>query len=343
MNTKTANIEAFLLEKINSGEYPSLSKLPSQLTLMQKFNCSRITVQRALANLSASGFIGAARGSGTFVRPGPYDRPVKEVVIVSESAALSRDNYFAAMLYSLDTGGLPVHWVNQQMIERHPGEFFTPGQLVIWMLPGEKQIMQMHHLQRKGIAQLLINRTYDGFNYVTTDSWAGISEGLEVFFDGEKVRRIALVSGAPDDRVSFLKERLIAFYEECIRHQVNILPQWICKIPFSDIIKDHAVIAGKLFSGENPPRKIFIPEESLLSPVIMAASSCHLQLNRDYQILVFGQGICTPEQPGLFMLHQPMHAFRREVERFIRRTAGGDNSLFQVRLATELHTWPGKE
>ncbi|MBO5668502.1 MAG: GntR family transcriptional regulator [Lentisphaeria bacterium] len=339
MKTKTADIENFLLQKIHSGEYAPESKLPSQHTLMQRFNCSRITVQRALSNLAAAGFIDAARGSGTFVRPGPYGQPVKEVIIVSESPASSRENYFAAMLYSLDTGTLPVHWINQQFINRHSEKFFVPGQLVIWMLPRERDISQMYYLQSKGIAQLLINRTYDDFNYVTTDSWAGISDGLEAFFADGANREIALVSGFPDDRVPFLQERLIAFYEECIRHQVNILPQWIGKFPYQEMQKDHKLIADRLFAGKRPPRKIFIPEESLIAPTIMAASKYQLQLNRDYQILVFGQGICIPEQPGLFMLHQPMHAFRREVERFIRRTVNGDTSPFRMRLATELHTW----
>ena len=46
-----------LKERIESGAYPVGQLLPSENTLLEEFGCSRNTVRRAIAELTADGYV----------------------------------------------------------------------------------------------------------------------------------------------------------------------------------------------------------------------------------------------------------------------------------------------
>ncbi|MBR7121531.1 MAG: GntR family transcriptional regulator [Lentisphaeria bacterium] len=332
MKTKTAGVEQYLLNRITGGEYAPHAKIPSQFKLMQHFSCSRVTVQRALNNLIRAGILYSSRGSGTFVRPGPYNGRVQELVIVSQYADNSPDFPFSEMLFNLQTP-LPIRWVDEEFFDRNPAHFCHPGQAVIWLLPGEKQIMHMYHLRQRNIPQLLINRTYGDFDFVSTDPWSSIREGLNLL----AVRRgdsFAVVSRIPNADAPYLSERLLAFYEECFNLGLNIPPDGIIKRNLSEFSLDSS--SPEIFPDGRIPRRIFIPEELLLAPVIMNASRYNRILGKDYEILVFSQGILIPPRPGLLMMHQPMDEFRQQIEKFIIHINSGSKERFQIRIKTVL-------
>ncbi len=63
-------IKSILEAKILSQEFKENERLPSEAELSQQFNVSRITIQRALADLLKAGLIYRDRGKGTFVTQG---------------------------------------------------------------------------------------------------------------------------------------------------------------------------------------------------------------------------------------------------------------------------------
>lgn len=336
MKTKTAAIEQYLLGKINSGEFSHGKQIPSQFKLMQQFNCSRIIVQRALKNLCGAGVLEAARGRGTFVRDNSGKKVLKEIIIIGESANISPDLPFSEMLCQLNTENIPVRWVDQQFLARHSESFFRPGHAVIWLLPKENQIMLMDNLQLRGIPQLLINRKYGKFNYVCTDAMSSISEGLDRILTADD-REIALVSHPLSAGFPFLAERLLCFYEQCFIRKLQIPEQWIFKRSFKDVTADSAAMGKQLFADpDHRPKTIFIPQENLLTSVLLTASHYGLTVGKDYRILVFSQGITIPPQRGIFMLYQSMELFRSKVEEFLGKILNGDDSPFFVPLKTTL-------
>ena len=68
---KYVKIQNYILDAIQSGKYRPGSKLPTEKELSEKFSVSRITVNKALKELSVAGVLEGVRGSGTFVS----DRP----------------------------------------------------------------------------------------------------------------------------------------------------------------------------------------------------------------------------------------------------------------------------
>ena len=60
-------LETILRRRIQSGEFPLETPLPSEEALGQEYDVSRITVRQALASLERDGLILRRRGKGTFV------------------------------------------------------------------------------------------------------------------------------------------------------------------------------------------------------------------------------------------------------------------------------------
>ncbi len=56
-----------LKRKIEAGEYPAQTMLPSEHELITIYNCSRNTIRRSLAILAADGYVQSVHGKGVYV------------------------------------------------------------------------------------------------------------------------------------------------------------------------------------------------------------------------------------------------------------------------------------
>ncbi|MHC5226251.1 UTRA domain-containing protein [Ignatzschineria sp. LJL83] len=64
---KFKSIKNYLLNSIASGEYPPGSQIPTELELSEKFGVSRMTVNRAVNDLTTQNVLTRTAGKGTFV------------------------------------------------------------------------------------------------------------------------------------------------------------------------------------------------------------------------------------------------------------------------------------
>ena len=62
-----AKVEAALASSILDGTLPATSQLPTEDSLIERFQVSRPTIRKAIQNLSARGLVEIRRGKGTFV------------------------------------------------------------------------------------------------------------------------------------------------------------------------------------------------------------------------------------------------------------------------------------
>lgn len=60
-------LKQFILQRVTSGDWPPSSRIPSENELVQEFSVSRMTVNRALRELTAAGVVTRVQGLGTFV------------------------------------------------------------------------------------------------------------------------------------------------------------------------------------------------------------------------------------------------------------------------------------
>lgn len=70
---KYAQVIQAIRARIESGEYPPGSKLPSETELVAEWGVSRSTIVRALQTLALTGWIVREHGRGSFVKRAPSD------------------------------------------------------------------------------------------------------------------------------------------------------------------------------------------------------------------------------------------------------------------------------
>lgn len=140
---KYAQLIEELRRRIESGEYPPGSLMPSEHQLSDEFQVTRATVVRALRVLRADGWIETQQGKGSFVRGRPAlaglhaQRPGEEalnrdegreqgdLIEVGESAPPPR---VSALLKLADGGQV----LARRRLLRRDGE---PSEIVTWWIP----------------------------------------------------------------------------------------------------------------------------------------------------------------------------------------------------------------
>jgi GntR family histidine utilization transcriptional repressor len=94
-------VKEHILQRMRSGEWPEGARLPSEFDFMEAFGASRMTVHRALREMSAAGFLRRVQGVGTFVR---RDKPSSELLEITDIAQdiLARGHAHRARLLTLE-------------------------------------------------------------------------------------------------------------------------------------------------------------------------------------------------------------------------------------------------
>lgn len=115
--TKTEQVEALVLRRIERGDLSIGSRLPSERVLAARLGVSRVTVVRALDQLRADGVLETKRGSGTHVRP--LDRlldPVAPSSTVTASTVATGDQPLLDLRFATTAAPHDVAEVFQQMV-----------------------------------------------------------------------------------------------------------------------------------------------------------------------------------------------------------------------------------
>ncbi len=86
-------IKRYIVEKIESGEFATTMKIPSEAKLGEKFHTSRMTVNRALRELTAEGLLVRKQGKGSFVAPHREVSALLEVRSVADEIKKRGGNY----------------------------------------------------------------------------------------------------------------------------------------------------------------------------------------------------------------------------------------------------------
>lgn len=80
-------VKSYVLERIETGQWVEGSAIPGEETLARTFAVSRMTVNRALRELSAEGVLHRVQGSGTFVAQRKYQSIVLEIRNIADEVA----------------------------------------------------------------------------------------------------------------------------------------------------------------------------------------------------------------------------------------------------------------
>jgi|SRR5579859_5112968 len=140
---KYAQVIDELRRRMESGEYPPGSLLPSEHQLSEEFQIARPTVVRALRVLRQDGWIETQQGKGSFVRGRPALAGL-ETVRPGEEALNRDESQEAGDLIETSVGQPPARVVAllaqaadgnvlcRRRLVRHEGE---PSEIITWWIP----------------------------------------------------------------------------------------------------------------------------------------------------------------------------------------------------------------
>ena len=80
-------VKAYIMERIESGEWPPETRVPSENELVETMGVSRMTANRALRELTDAGRLVRIQGVGTFVAPRIPQGALLEIKSISEEIA----------------------------------------------------------------------------------------------------------------------------------------------------------------------------------------------------------------------------------------------------------------
>jgi DNA-binding GntR family transcriptional regulator len=86
-----SQLKHLIIEKIESGEFPEESKIPSEQELCDQYDISRPTVRQAISELTNNGYLYKEKGKGTFVAKAKTKVDIKNFSGFTDSILDSQD------------------------------------------------------------------------------------------------------------------------------------------------------------------------------------------------------------------------------------------------------------
>lgn len=108
-------IQRDIERKIMTGEWAQGTRIPSELELVDIYDCSRMTVNKALSSLAASGVIIRKRRSGSYVAPPRIVEPLMQIQDI-KTEVLATDR-----AYHFDTTNRNIRRVDDLVDANHVG------------------------------------------------------------------------------------------------------------------------------------------------------------------------------------------------------------------------------
>ena len=288
---KIAALKELILSDIRSGVLSPGMRIPSRASFMNRCGCARASIDRAVEELVADGFLYSRQGSGTFVaEPQAREEEISRLAIIG-SFKSSRGVWRASNLTPVDPLQqrfkcklYDIHRVGVNLNRIARG-----GTGVVWMYPRYQELMAMDFLDKFHIPQLLIFRIFDNYDYITTDAYASIAHGLE-WLTGEAGKTMGFITSLSDTRFPYVAERQLCFYELAIRQGITVPPEWLCCDYLRDaepVLEMMRSVVRRLFGGARRCRAIYLDTINWYKPFLAAASEFGFRPKRDFHLLVF--------------------------------------------------------
>ncbi|MBS9780567.1 MAG: UTRA domain-containing protein [Moraxellaceae bacterium] len=91
-------IKDYILQAIHNGEWTTGTAIPTEMSLAEQFNVSRMTVNRALKELSEEKVLERRQGSGTFVAQKHFNHTFVEVRNIADDIRHTGKSYRAEVI-----------------------------------------------------------------------------------------------------------------------------------------------------------------------------------------------------------------------------------------------------
>ncbi|MBE6375659.1 MAG: GntR family transcriptional regulator [Lentisphaerae bacterium] len=315
MLSKKSIVIETLLQEIREGKITPGEFIPSRNQLMHRFHCSRTVVENAIAVLTGQGLLAGKQGKGTFVRQTAKNNfePLRKINVISRYDAKSFSSAINCVQFDINDFGLPVEVISPARANAE-SEILTGNDVLnVHINPDFQQLPLLNYLKERDVRQILINREFDGFDRIYTDTLTGFRQGLE-FFRNLPGREICLLARAPEIQYPYQTSRLLSFYQACAERSLPITEKNTMIHPFRKIEKE--IVSVKKFF-QTLPVKIAVLNPELILPLLNLAAGSGLQPGKDFSLLLFDCFLELPEILNTVVIRQKYDFFYGELKRYV--------------------------
>jgi GntR family transcriptional regulator of arabinose operon len=343
--------------RIESGQYPTGVKLPSEPRLAAEFRVSRGTLRQALASLRQGGFLDSVPGRGTFVR-GPRPRVLESrrrvvgliVPSVTRPALpevlMAIEDELHGRGYSLlvGTSGNSREQENGR-VHRILGEGVSG--LIVLPIDGRPDPGAYRQLFDEGFPLVLIDRHIVGLSIdaVLPDNVGGAFVAVSHLIELGH-RRIAFISSDNLTTTSVL-ERLQGYQQALRASEIPAEAELIfTRLPAmppdgtdeDQVIQDNARRIVRFLSSRPLPTAVFALHDRIAISVLEAAAELGLRVPDDLAIVGFDDDpLAQKLRVPLTTIAQPRDQIGRTAARMIAdRIEGRRTEIARIVLPTEL-------
>ncbi len=316
---RALDLKNWFVEQIRCGQFAPDAALPTRHEVMQRFGVARATVDRVIKQLAADGIVYSRHGSGTFVAPLPGESRPHAYVILPGRTAQTGEGFWKELLSGMG-GRVGLSLLSFQDVPAAFSSLVQPGTRVAWDCPSLEHFACIASLERAGVPQILLNRRHPAYNYVSTDTAAGVLESLQVLQSRLPEVRLGAVLPPLDPSRPYWSERQIVFYETA-----SLLGLPVCQVERMGVdTHDDAVGAvQRLLEGDGRVNVVFMPEQSHVATFRTIASERSVCLGRDLFVIMTDYVPTVSDAPGVLALEQPFVEMQRQAAGWLlRRTPG---------------------
>ena len=197
-----------MARKLEAGKYQIGTVLPSRTILAKQYGVARATIDNAVRNLSNRGMIKSRRGAGSIVI---NTSRIYNIAIIGNAG--NGNNTKARNDISITPLGI------NSLATASEREHLQNFDGIIWKMPAKQQLGWAESLQGK-VAQIVVNRTPDTMNFVSTDHTGAV---YQITNDRLKTHAgwlpvfLSISDSAPSDAVNLRQE---GFIKACRQHNV---------------------------------------------------------------------------------------------------------------------------
>jgi len=289
--TKSKEFSDFLREQIKLGVYKSGDKIPSVRAFAEKYALNKTTVNVAIANLAAAGFLVSQTGKGTFVVK-PRKQKVTNIIGYIFDPGISREypsiafhikhlaKKIAASHYSLvadeypAAGGMCDNPDFQEKIRNH----FFSGLIAYTPVSLEDIVfLKKHH-----VPLVLVGEESNDDH--TASVCADIFEAGMLLTDhlvklGHK--KIALLTGPAGNKAGELLE--LGYRAVMAKHDLTYPAEYVMAGPWGD--ESGGILAGQIVGLKEKPTAIIAAEEIMALGVMKRLLALGHRIPEDFAVV----------------------------------------------------------
>lgn len=334
MLSKKSIVIAALLQEISEGKIAPGEFIPSRNQLMRRFHCSRTVVENAISSLTAQGILAGKQGKGTFLCHPPHARSetLRKINVISPYDAKSFSSAMNCVQFDINDFGLPVEVISPARAEAESELLAAPDALNFHINPGFQQLSLLHYLKARNSKQIIINREFDGFDRIYTDTLTGFRQSLELLetLPGNK---ICLLAHQPEILFPYQTPRLSAFFRVCTERKLAIAPENIQLTPFGQTEIPPETV--KNFFRQLPV-KIAILNQDLALPLLQTARLSGVTPGKEFSLLIFDYFNDFAQLENTILIRQRYDLFYETLKDYVRNFPVKHNGNFISAIPPEV-------